>query len=90
MPETQAFDDAGGNGDDVLERTANLHAHHIVAPIQAEIRTAEFGQHQFSGRQVQRRRNDSRRQLLRHLARKTRPGEHDDRPARTQFVAQYF
>src|SRR5438093_393737 len=36
VSESQTFDDAGGDRDDVLERAANLHADHILDTIESK------------------------------------------------------
>src|SRR5687767_11603025 len=45
VAKTETFDDAGGNGDDVLERSSDLHANDIVGAIQPEIRRSKLRLH---------------------------------------------
>ena len=41
VPEAEAFDDAGGNRDDVLQRAADLDAGHVVAGVEAQRRALQ-------------------------------------------------
>ncbi len=56
VPEPQAFDDARGDGDDVLQRAANLDAGHVVADVEPERGTAEAFLDVCRRRRVARRR----------------------------------
>ena len=90
MPEPQPFHDAGRDGDHVLHRTADLHADHVVASVQAEERAAELVLHEFGRLRIDRCREDRGRQLLRDLHRETRTGQHDHRMAGAHLFGDHL
>ena len=75
VPQAQPVAGACRYGDDVLERPPHLHAHHVVAGVDAEGRRVQGLLHRERGGRVPRRRDHVGRQAVGHLAREARPRE---------------
>src|SRR5207249_8975022 len=90
VPEAETLDDAGGDGDDVLHRAADLDARHVGAAVQPEMRTAELGLDEARGPFIRRCSKNGRGQLTRNFDRKARTRQDDDRTPRSQLLCDHL
>ena len=79
VAELEAVDDAGGDGEDVLERPAHLHAHDVRGRVHAQARRGEQPLHGDRQVFIRRRRDDRGRETLHELHRERGPAEHRQR-----------
>ncbi len=80
VAEAEPFDDAGRDGDDVLQRAADLDADDVRRPVEPEERTAEFRLHEFHRvRRRATRRATAVGSWLRDFDGEARARQHDDR-----------
>ena len=86
VAEANAFDDAGRDGHDVLERTAKLDADHVVVRVDAKRRAAQRRLRRAGRVRMLRRRDDRRRLTSHDLGGEARAGDSDDRVSRDLFV----
>ena len=90
VAEPEAFDDAGRDRDDVLQRAAKLDADDIAAAVEAQRRRPEVRHHGLDDRGRIAGRHQRRRQLARQLAREARTRQHDDVAGSRQFLPQHL
>src|SRR4030095_729671 len=86
VPEPEAFDDTGGDRDNVFERATDLHANHIIGSVQAEVRRAEFSLHALYNLWIPRSNRDGGWQLASQLDRKAGPRQHGDACSRSALL----
>src|SRR5438067_2055233 len=82
--ETVAY--AGGDGDNILQRTAQLDANNVVAGVNAEARVAEFALHQSRKFRWLRGCGDSGRIAARNFNRERRPTDGRDAMGLSSFA----
>jgi hypothetical protein len=92
MAKAEPVANAGGNSNDIFQRSAQFHAHYVVIGVNAEAGFAEFALHQGGEFAIVRADADGGRIAARHLAGKRGPAEGADarlldRAGRPQHLA---
>ena len=80
----------GGDGDDVLQRAAELDADDVAAAVEPKRRRAKVRHHRFDDRRRVAGRDYRGRQLARQFACETRTGQHDDLAAVGELLPQHL
>ena len=88
-PELAALDDAGRDRQHVLDRAAELHAHHVARPVEPQRARAERDGQRLAQRLVGGGQRQRRGQPARHVGGKARTRQHGE-PRLRQCLAQHL